>query len=143
MIRALRPSFERSPASVLLTTRGRRTRLPREVLLPCARTADTIVVISTYGWRSDWIRNIRHDPAVLVTHEGRTVPARAEIVEDVARKRAIVSEHPFFPATLFAFVNRALLALPRPVLVAWLCRWVTPRPVVVLRMIDTRVPIDA
>jgi F420H(2)-dependent quinone reductase len=78
-VRLLRRYFERAPGWVLVTTRGRKTGLPREVLLPCERSADAIVVISTYGWRSNWIRNMRKDP------------------------------------------------------IAWLRRWVTPRPVVVIR----------
>ena len=76
---------------MLLTTRGRRTGVAREVLLPCVRTPDAIITMSTYGTRSDWIRNLRKDPAVRVTCNGRVVPARAEIVDDLARKRALVT----------------------------------------------------
>jgi deazaflavin-dependent oxidoreductase (nitroreductase family) len=85
---------------VLLTTRGRRTGLPREVLLPCTRTEDAIIVISTYGWRSDWIRNLRKTPEVEVTWSGRRLPGRAEVVEEVARKRQLVTDHPFFPPAI-------------------------------------------
>src|SRR5438128_2405505 len=101
LIRTLRGYFSKAPGWVLLTTRGRRTGLPREVLLPCARTDGEIIVISTYGTRSDWLRNIRKDPRVEVTVRGRSVPARAEIVDDVFHKRAIVSANPFFPAAPF------------------------------------------
>ena len=134
LIRTLRGYFSRAPGWVLLTTRGRRTGLPREVLLPCARTDDEIVVISTYGTRSDWIRNIRKDPRVQVTAGGRSVPARAEIVEDVFHKRAIVTAHPFFPPAPFVALNALARTALRPPTVAFLRRWVTPRPVVVIRL---------
>jgi deazaflavin-dependent oxidoreductase (nitroreductase family) len=117
---------------VLLITRGRRTGLPREVLLPCIRTGSTVIVISTYGWRSDWIRNIRKTPEVQVTWGGRQVTGRAETVEELPRKRQLVTEHPFFPPASSALLNRLL----RPILVPLLRRWVTPRPVVVIHCLS-------
>ena len=134
IVRAFRPYFERAPGWMLLTTRGRRTRLAREVLLPCVRTPDEIITISTYGRRSDWIRNLGKDPAVRVSCDGRVVPARAEIVDDLQRKRALVTAHPFFAPAPFAIVNAVVLALFRPVWVAFLRGWVTGRPVVVLHL---------
>jgi deazaflavin-dependent oxidoreductase (nitroreductase family) len=121
---------------MLLTTRGRRTGLPREVLLPCVRTAEGIITMSTYGRRSDWIRNIRKDPAVRVTCDGRAVPARAEIVDELSRKRTLVTAHPFFAPAPFTIVNAVVLTLFRPLIVALLRRWVTVRPVVVLHLTD-------
>src|SRR5437867_11463590 len=76
LVRVLRGYFEHAPGWVIVTTRGRRTGLPREVLLPCERTADAIIVISTYHWRPDWIRNLRKDPHASVTCAGWTLPAR-------------------------------------------------------------------
>ena len=137
IVRAFRAYFERAPGWMLLTTRGRRTGLAREVLLPCVRTPDTIITMSTYGTRSDWIRNLRKDPAVRVTCNGRVVPARAEIVDDLARKRALVTAHPFFAPAPFAIVHAVVLTLFRPLLVAFLRRWVTVRPVVVLHLTDS------
>ena len=63
-----------------------------------------------------------------MTWGGRQLPGRAEAVEDLPRKRQLVTEHPFFPPAPSAFLNRLL----RPVLVPMLRRWVTPRPVVVI-----------
>ena len=62
MVWLFRRYFERAPGWVLLTTTGRRTGLPREVLLPCERFPGALLLISTYGSRSDWIRNIRRNP---------------------------------------------------------------------------------
>jgi deazaflavin-dependent oxidoreductase (nitroreductase family) len=134
IVRAFRGYFERAPGWMLLTTRGRRTGLPREVLLPCVRTPDAIMTVSTYGTRSDWFRNLRKDPAVRVTGDGRAVRARAEIVTDLARKRALVTAHPFFAPAPFAIVHAVVLTFFRPMLVALLRRWVTVRPVVVLHL---------
>jgi deazaflavin-dependent oxidoreductase (nitroreductase family) len=136
IVRVFRSYFERAPGWMLLTTRGRRTGLPREVLLPCVRTVDGIITMSTYGRRSDWIRNIQKDPAVRVTCGGRAVPARAEIVDELDRKRALVTAHPFFAPAPFTIVNAVVLTLFRPLMVAFLRRWVSVRPVVVLHVSD-------
>lgn len=130
LIRGLRWYFSRARGWVLLTTIGRKTGLPREVLLPCARTDAFVLVMSTYGSRSDWMRNLRADPRVRVTHRGRVLPARAEIVDDLARKRALVTAHPFFAPAPFAIVHLVALTVLRPLVVAFLGGWVTPRPVV-------------
>ncbi len=79
-IRLARNYYLRSPGWVVLTTIGRRTGLPRQTLLPCGRRACEIVVVSTYGWRSDWIRNLRKNPQVKVTRDGAEVNGVAEVV---------------------------------------------------------------
>jgi len=130
---SFRRYFERAPGWVLLTTTGRRTGLPREVLLPCERTSDLLIVISTYGRRSDWIRNIASRSEVRVTCAGWVLAAQAEIVEDLEAKRRLVTAHPFFvpaPIGLLNFLHRVLL---RPFSVAFLRWWVRSRPVVVIR----------
>jgi deazaflavin-dependent oxidoreductase (nitroreductase family) len=133
LVRLFRRYFERAPGWVLLTTRGRKTGLPREVLMPCERTRDAIILISTYGHRSNWMRNLERDPRVTVTCGGWVIPGRAEIVEDLQRKRAIVSADPFFAAAPFAVVHAVLKTVLRPLLVLFLRHWVTPRPVVLIR----------
>jgi len=47
IVNARRDYFSRAPGWVLLTTTGRRTGLPREMLLPCARSENCIFLIST------------------------------------------------------------------------------------------------
>ena len=133
LVRLFRRYFERAPGWVLLTTTGRRTGLPREVLLPCERTPDLVLVISTYGRRSDWIRNIRHDPRVRITCAGWVLAARAEIVDDVAEKRALVAAHPFFVPMPFGVLNLLHRTLLLPLWAPFLRWWVTGRPVVVIR----------
>ena len=133
IVGCFRRYFERAPGWVLLTTTGRRTGLPREVLLPCERTSDLLIVISTYGRRSDWIRNIASRSEVRITCAGWVLPAEAEIVEDLEAKQTLLSEHPFFvpaPIGVLNFLHRVLL---RPFSVAFLRWWVRSRPVVVIR----------
>jgi deazaflavin-dependent oxidoreductase (nitroreductase family) len=132
-VRAFRRYFEQAPGWVLLTTRGRKTGLSREVLLPCQRFRDGLVVISTYGLRSDWIRNIRKQPQVTATAAGWVIPARAEIVDDVGTKRELVAAHPFFPPLPIGVLNLLHRTLLRPLWIPFLRWWVTARPVVVVR----------
>ena len=138
LIRALGGYFSRASGWVVLTTRGRKTGLPREVLLPCTRFDGTILVMSTYGERSDWMRNLRRDPRVQVTRGGRVVPARAEVVEDLPRKRQLVTAHPFFAPAPFALVHVVALTVLRPFVILFLRRWVGPRPVVLLHTENVR-----
>ena len=133
VIRALRPYLERAPGYVLLTTRGRRSGLPREVLLPCARIGDDVVVISTYGWRSNWIRNLARDPRVTLTCNGRVVHGTAEVVDDLQRKQALVSAEPLFLALPIAVVWGVVWTALRALCAPLTRRWVAARPVVVIR----------
>ncbi|HVO22660.1 MAG TPA: nitroreductase family deazaflavin-dependent oxidoreductase [Candidatus Margulisiibacteriota bacterium] len=136
IVRLFRRYFAQAPGWVLLTTTGRKTGLPREVLLPCERTPAALIVISTYGWRSNWIRNIRHDAQVSVTCAGWVLSARAEIVEELQAKCALVSANPFFVPAPFAVLNFLHRTLLRPLWVPLLCWWVRSRPVVVIRPDD-------
>jgi hypothetical protein len=114
------------------------------VLLPCERTSEGLVVISTYGWRANWIRNIRQSSQVSVSAAGWTVAAEAEIIDDVDRKRSIVAADPFFPVAPFEIFQIPLRTVLRPVLQRLLERWVTPRPIVLIRpvRIVSPAPID-
>lgn len=131
-IRLARGYYLRSRGWVVLTTIGRRTGLPRQTLLPCGRRDGEIVVVSTYGWRSDWIRNLHKNPQVKVTRDGAEVDGIAEVVEDLERKRRIVSENPFVIPP-FAVVRAIAFGPMRPLTTAFLRRWVTSRPVIVIR----------
>jgi deazaflavin-dependent oxidoreductase (nitroreductase family) len=111
---------------------ARRTGLPREVLLPCERN-DALLIISTYGWQSDWIRNLRRHPQVQVTCAGWVLPAQAEIITDLEAKRAIVAAHPFFVPAPFAVLNFLHRTLFRPLWVPVLSWWIRSRPVVLIR----------
>jgi deazaflavin-dependent oxidoreductase (nitroreductase family) len=131
-IRLARGYYMRSRGWVVLTTIGRRTGLPRQTLLPCGRRDNEIVVISTYGWRSDWIKNLRKNPQVKVSRDGAEVSGTAEVVEDVERKQRIVSENPLVVPP-FELVRAIALGPMRALTSAFLKNWVITRPVVVIR----------
>jgi len=131
-IRLARGYYLRAPGWVVLTTIGRRTGLPRQTLLPCGRRDGEIVVVSTYGWRSDWIRNLRKTPRVTVTRDGAEVSGIAEVIEDLDRKQRIISENPFVVPP-FAIVRAIAFGPLRTVTTAFLRRWVTSRPVIVIQ----------
>jgi len=127
-----RRDLERAPHWVLLTTRGRKSGLPREVLLPCARADGRVLVISTYARRAAWLRNIEACRAVTISSNGAIVAASAEIVDDRVRKRALVEELPFVPLAPWLFVQKLARGALRPLVLPWLRRWVANRPVVLL-----------
>jgi deazaflavin-dependent oxidoreductase (nitroreductase family) len=133
LIGALRHYFARAPGWVILTTTGRKTGLPREVLLPCERSSEAVIVISTYGWRSHWIRNLERDPQVRFTAGGWVLSGEAEVIEDLETKHAIVTADPFFPPAPFTIVHALLRTLLRPLLIGFIRRWVSPRPIVLIR----------
>ena len=130
LVERRRRELERAPHWVLLTTRGRKSGLPREVLLPCARGQGRMIVISTYARRAAWIHNIEACREVKVTSAGRTLDATAEIVDDPERKRALVEELPFVPLVPSLLVSKLARGALRPLVLPWLRWWVGPRPVV-------------
>ena len=134
LVRLFRNYFEHAPGWVLLTTKGRKSGLPREVLLPCERFDACVLVISTYGWRSNWVRNVQCQPKVRVTWAGSTADGRAEIIESVGTRQAVVSAHPFFVPFPIHFLNVLHRTVLRPLWVPVLRWWVRCRPLVVIHV---------
>lgn len=67
---------------MMLEHRGRRSGLPRHVVLEVAdREPGCLFIASGYGPHSQWFRNVRADPRVRVwTGPDRGVPARATVL---------------------------------------------------------------
>jgi deazaflavin-dependent oxidoreductase (nitroreductase family) len=130
--------FDRAPGWVVLTTRGRRTGLPREVLLPCRRIENDVVVLSAYGRRSDWVRNLVTNPSVSVTCNGGERSARAEVIEEVARKRALLWRDPFLLPAPFAILQALSWTLLRPVFFVLTWPIVASRPLVLIHLEDPK-----
>ena len=65
-----------------LTTTGRVSGEPREIEIWFGLVGATVYLLSGGGVRSNWVRNLRRDPAVTVRIAGATWPGRARIVED-------------------------------------------------------------
>lgn len=68
------------PMQLLLTTVGRKTGRPRQAVVDVLRhdtATDTYYVVSAYGARSDWYRNLQANPTVRAQVRWRKFPATA------------------------------------------------------------------
>ncbi|OEU85616.1 nitroreductase [Streptomyces abyssalis] len=82
------PVTTRLPAQVLLETTGRRSGLPRRTPVGGRRTGETFWLVSEYGEKAQYIRNIQADPRVRVRIRGRWHTGTAHLVpEDDPRAR--------------------------------------------------------
>jgi deazaflavin-dependent oxidoreductase (nitroreductase family) len=77
---------------LLLTTRGRRTGLPRTTAVSFMPVDDHLVVFSGWGVTSGWYRNIRAHQEVRVTVGRRRIAALAQHVEDPERRRSLMRQ---------------------------------------------------
>jgi deazaflavin-dependent oxidoreductase (nitroreductase family) len=71
------------PGQLLLTTVGRKSGRPRQAVVDLLRhdaATDTYYVVSAYGARSDWYRNLEANPTLRVQVRGHKFPARATIL---------------------------------------------------------------
>ena len=86
---------------LLLTHRGRKSGLLHETALEVIRYdrhSRTSVVISAWGERSDWFRNIRHSPALQIETGGRRyVPEQRILTTDEAVREleTYTEQHPW------------------------------------------------
>ena len=65
-----------------LTTTGRRSGQPREIEIWFGLRGSTVYLLSGGGERSDWVRNLRAEPAVTVRIGETTFAGTARIVEE-------------------------------------------------------------
>ncbi|WP_406452030.1 nitroreductase family deazaflavin-dependent oxidoreductase [Streptomyces sp. NBC_00876] len=65
------PLARRSPGQILLETTGRTSGLPRRTPVGGRRTGQEFWLVSEFGDRSQYVRNIRKDPRVRVRIKGR------------------------------------------------------------------------
>ena len=70
-----------------LTTRGRVTGRPHEIEIWFAVDGDTVYLLSGGGDRSDWVRNLRAEPAVTVRVRDTTYPATARVIDGSDEER--------------------------------------------------------
>ena len=69
--RRINPVLRRLPLQTVLETTGRVSGLPRRTPVGGRRVGDSFWLVSEYGERSQYIRNIRADPRVRVRIQGR------------------------------------------------------------------------
>ena len=77
---------------MLLTTRGRRTGRPRTNGVSFMPVDDHYVAFSGWGVRSDWFRNARAHPEVIITVGQRRMRAMARVVDDPERRRQLMRQ---------------------------------------------------
>ncbi|AQS69091.1 nitroreductase family deazaflavin-dependent oxidoreductase [Streptomyces pactum] len=90
--RRLNAVTRRLPAQTLLETTGRTSGLPRRTPVGGRRVDDSFWLVSEFGERSQYVRNIRADARVRVRIRGRWHPGTAHLLPDddpVARLRRL------------------------------------------------------
>lgn len=74
----------RSVRLMALTTRGRKSGKPRHVILEYRRHGSKLYVISGWGDKPHWVRNLVASPDVTIQVGQQDMSARATVVEDSA-----------------------------------------------------------
>src|SRR5690606_27599379 len=67
---------------MVLTTRGRRSGLPRHTALEYRQHGSKFYVISAWGRRAHWVQNLLAQPDVTIQCGHRTYATRARLVDD-------------------------------------------------------------
>ena len=97
-----------------LTTRGRVSGRPHEIEIWFALDGRTLYLMSGGGDRSDWVRNLRVEPAVTVRLRDTTNAATARVVEagdESERGRELIFEkyQPRYSGSLERWRRESLL----------------------------------
>lgn len=90
--RIVNPVLRRVPLQTLLETTGRVSGLPRRTPVGGRRVGDSFWLVSEFGDRSQYVRNIRANPRVRVRLGGRWYEGTAHLLPDddpKARLRAL------------------------------------------------------
>jgi deazaflavin-dependent oxidoreductase (nitroreductase family) len=90
--RVANPVLRRVPLQTLLETTGRTSGLPRRTPLGGRRVGDSFWLVSEFGEKSQYVRNIRADPRVRVRIRGRWHEGTAHVLPDddpIARLRTL------------------------------------------------------
>lgn len=86
------PVLRRLPFQTVLETTGRVSGLPRQTPVGGRRVGDSFWLVSEFGERSQYVRNIKANPAVRVRIGGRWHTGTAHLLPDddpVARLRRL------------------------------------------------------
>ncbi|MBO8193525.1 nitroreductase family deazaflavin-dependent oxidoreductase [Streptomyces oryzae] len=80
--RVVNPLTRRLPGQILLETTGRVTGRPRRTPVGGRRVGQEFWLVSEYGTRSQYVRNIQADPRVRVRLSGRWYAGTAHLLPD-------------------------------------------------------------
>ncbi|MFJ8793079.1 nitroreductase/quinone reductase family protein [Streptomyces sp. NPDC102462] len=86
------PLSRRLPLQTVLETTGRTSGLPRRTPVGGRRVGDSFWLVSEFGLKSQYVRNIQADPRVRVRIRGRWHTGTAHLLPDddaVARLRGL------------------------------------------------------
>ncbi|MEV4597851.1 nitroreductase/quinone reductase family protein [Amycolatopsis sp. NPDC049253] len=86
------PVLSRLPGQVLLETTGRRSGVSRRTPVGGRRTGDEFRLVSEFGTRSQYVRNLQADPRVRVRLRGRWHHGTAHVLpgdDAVARLKSL------------------------------------------------------
>lgn len=90
--RRINPVLRRLPLQTVLETTGRVSGLPRRTPVGGRRAGNSFWLVSEFGERSQYVRNIKADPRVRVRVRGRWHTGTAHLLPDddpVARLRTL------------------------------------------------------
>jgi deazaflavin-dependent oxidoreductase (nitroreductase family) len=99
------------PMQLLLTTVGRKSGKPRRAavdILHHDAATDTYYVVSAYGDRSDWYRNLGANPALRAQVRWRRFPARATTVPEKEAQELLLDfwrRHRLYVRTMFRLIG--------------------------------------
>lgn len=108
--RRLNAVMRRLPNHILLETTGRTSGLPRRTPVGGRRVGDSFWLVSEFGERSQYVRNIVADPKVRVRIRGRWHEGTAHLLPDddaVARLRTL----PRFNSVAVRMIGAQLLTV--------------------------------
>ncbi|WP_329328322.1 nitroreductase/quinone reductase family protein [Streptomyces luteogriseus] len=80
--RRVNPLLRRLPLQTVIETKGRVSGLPRQTPVGGRRVGDAFWLVSEFGERSQYVRNIKADPRVRVRIRGRWHTGTAHLVPD-------------------------------------------------------------
>lgn len=86
------PVLRRIPLQTVLETTGRTSGLPRQTPVGGRRIGDSFWLVSEFGEKSQYVRNIQADPTVRVRIRGRWHTGTAHLLPDddpLARLRTL------------------------------------------------------
>jgi deazaflavin-dependent oxidoreductase (nitroreductase family) len=99
------------PMQLMLTTSGRKSGQPRRAVVDVLqhdRATDTYYVVSAYGERSDWYRNLQANPAVRVQVRWRKFSARATTLSEKEAEEFLLDfwrGHRFYARTMLRLIG--------------------------------------
>lgn len=99
------------PMQLMLTTTGRRSGQPRRAVVDVLkhdRATDTYYVVSAYGGRSDWYRNLQANPTVQVQVRWRKFSGRASTLPEKEAEEFLLDfwrGHRTYARTMFRLVG--------------------------------------